>query len=112
MKIDAVKNELLARKAELEKSLMQMSKERLSDGQVQDPGDQAALVTTELLHTSLQDAELIEYRQIVAALEKIAEGTYGICADCGKEISPKRLQSFPNAERCIACQEAFEEHSE
>jgi DnaK suppressor protein len=58
---------------------------------------------------SLQDAEVDEYRRIVSALGKIDEGSYGICIDCGNPISEKRLQSFPDTTRCLACQEKFEE---
>ena len=43
------------------------------------------------------------------ALEMIDNGTYGICTECGNPISEKRLMLFPNATRCLACQEALEE---
>ena len=109
--LKAAKAELLERKLELEEKLAQMSRERFSDDQVQDPGDQTLTSTMESLHLSLQDAQLQEYHRIVRALEKINDGTYGLCSDCGSEISPKRLKSYPNASRCLACQEAFEEAS-
>jgi len=104
-----VKERLLKRKQELEETLTQMSSERVSDDQVQDPGDQATSATMENLKTSLQNTEVQELRRITRALEKIDDGTYGICADCGGEISEKRLKMFPNAQRCLVCQEAFEE---
>jgi DnaK suppressor protein len=106
-----IEADLLQRKAELEKKLAEMSKEQFSDGQVQDPGDQALTATMESLRMSLQDAEMEEYRGITKALERIKEGVYGICADCGNAISEKRLQSFPGTMRCLACQETFEEKS-
>lgn len=106
-----IETDLLKRKLELEQKLTEMSKEQFSDGQVQDPGDQALTATMESLRMSLQDAEVEEYRGIVKALDKIKEGTYGICADCGNSISEKRLQSFPGTMRCLACQESFEEKS-
>ena len=65
--------------------------------------------TMESLRSSLQDTRLDEYHRIDRALEKIEDGTYGVCADCELPISDKRLASFPNAQRCLACQEAFEE---
>ena len=37
------------------------------------------------------------------ALSKYAEGTYGICDNCGKEIMPERLQALPQAALCINC---------
>ena len=104
-----IEADLLARKLELEQKLTEMSKEQFSDGQVQDPGDQALTATMESLRMSLQDAEVVEYRGITKALERIKEGSYGICSDCGNPISEKRLQSFPGTMRCLACQENFEE---
>ena len=105
----AIKEALIQRLNVLEEKLKILSQERVSDDQVQDPGDQALSSTMETLKSSLQDTELAEYNRIVRALEKIEEGTYGICIDCGHDISPKRLASYPNAARCLACQEAFED---
>ncbi len=107
--ISDIKNLLLKRKQELETELTQLSQEKFSDGQVQDPGDQALSTTMQSLKVSLQDTERAEYNRILQALEKIEDGTYGICMDCNQPISEKRLQSFPNAALCLVCQEAFEE---
>ena len=52
-------------------------------------------------------------REVQAALARIAEGSYGECIDCGKEISPKRLAAAPWAPLCLDCQELAERmHSE
>jgi YteA family regulatory protein len=42
--------------------------------------------------------------EIEAALERIDDGTYGICTNCGKEIPPERLEARPWATLCIDCQ--------
>lgn len=107
--LGAVKKELIERLNELEEQLKKLSTEKITDDQVQDPGDQALSSTMENLRTSLQNTELQEYKRIVQALEKIKNGTYGICIDCGIDIRPKRLQFYPNAARCLVCQEAFED---
>lgn len=52
--------------------------------------------------------ELSELRAVDAALARIKAGTYGICIDCGDNISVERLDATPVAERCIDCQEHFE----
>ncbi len=49
--------------------------------------------------------------EAVDALQRIRDGTYGICADCGKRIPAARLQVKPEATRCIACQAEYERHS-
>ncbi|MDW4574003.1 TraR/DksA C4-type zinc finger protein [Microbacterium sp. M3] len=42
--------------------------------------------------------------QITAALNRIAEGTYGRCTRCGEQIAPARLEVLPSAAACIECQ--------
>jgi len=44
-------------------------------------------------------------REIIAALDRVDEGEYGICIACSENISPKRLAALPWAARCIRCQE-------
>ena len=84
-------------------------REKFSDDQVQDSADQALSSTMESLRASMHDTKNIEYKRIVQALEMIDGGSYGVCVDCGKSISDKRLQYYPNATRCLVCQETFEE---
>ena len=42
------------------------------------------------------------------ALDKIAQGSYGLCEGCGKPISPERLKALPHALLCIECKKAEE----
>lgn len=42
------------------------------------------------------------------ALERIAQGTYGMCEECGQPIPEERLEVFPSATTCVACQERRE----
>jgi DnaK suppressor protein len=46
--------------------------------------------------------------QVDAALRRLDEGTYGICARCGREISTERLEALPSATLCITCQAEVE----
>lgn len=59
---------------------------------------------------ALRDAASIRLSRIDEALERMEDGTYGICAHCGRDIPYQRLQAEPAAEFCIACQEKAEEH--
>ena len=52
--------------------------------------------------------DLSELRALDAAHERILNGTYGICIDCGGEIGYERLRANPAAERCIRCQTLYE----
>ena len=107
-----VRRELEDRKSTLEDELRQSNEEKVTDDQVQDPGDQTVSSTMETLKSSMQDSRIAEYNRIVKAIEMMNDGTYGVCVDCDGPISEKRLKSFPNSTRCIACQEAFEENRE
>ena len=60
------------------------------------------------LEFAMDERETAELRQVDAALERIAAGTYGLCLDCGVEIPAARLHAAPAALRCIACQEKVE----
>lgn len=51
----------------------------------------------------IDEALRSEIRQIGFALQRIENGTYGSCAQCGKEIGAERLKARPIATRCIAC---------
>lgn len=104
-----IRKQLLERKAQLEEELKRLVKEKVSDDQVQDPGDQASNSVLEELNISLQHNEWAEYRRVLKALEMLDQGTYGICSECGQQIAERRLSLYPNATRCITCQEAFEE---
>ena len=108
--LEKVESELLKRKVELEEKFEMLTKEESSDGQVQDAGDEAMFSMTETLKDSLENNEYEEYRMILKALEQVQRGDYGICVDCQEPISPKRLSSYPNAARCVLCQEALEEN--
>lgn len=50
-------------------------------------------------------------RAIDSALDRIVDGTYGECAECGEAIAEKRLQALPWAECCRDCQERAERHN-
>lgn len=51
-----------------------------------------------------QDARrAAELRRIAAALQRIDDGDYGWCAECGEAIAPKRIDIDPTADHCVAC---------
>jgi DnaK suppressor protein len=72
------------------------------------PGDTAG----DLLEEEIEQTEEIFLeegeRRIAEARRALAEGSYGICRDCGCEISPARLEAAPEAVRCVDCQRLFE----
>lgn len=95
--------------------------ERLSDLDEEDALGSGAQATVELDQQAIgrlsrQDALLSQSmaratqarrdglrRALMAALDRIAEGEFGYCDDCGDVIAEKRLQLDPTAMRCISC---------
>ncbi len=51
------------------------------------------------------DRESNLLRNVRSALRRIEEGTFGVCAHCEEDISPKRIAAVPWAPYCIQCQE-------
>jgi DnaK suppressor protein len=61
------------------------------------------------LSVALGERESAELLAIDAALQRIADGSYGLCIDCGVSIPTARLHANPTALRCVACQERLEQ---
>ena len=57
---------------------------------------------------TLRDEPLAELRALAAACRRIADDSYGLCADCGAEIAPALLWAEPGATRCLPCEERHE----
>lgn len=51
-------------------------------------------------------------REIDQSLERIKDGTYGICQECGEDIPEKRLEVRPKAKYCAQCKEDLEKRGE
>jgi DnaK suppressor protein len=51
-------------------------------------------------------------RWIEAALTRIQDGSYGICAVCGREINARRLDALPWTQYCLRCQQVRERRAE
>lgn len=54
------------------------------------------------------DKRFAQARFVKAALDRVADGTYGCCLECDEEITIKRLTALPHASLCITCQEREE----
>lgn len=68
-----------------------------------DSSEQAIDLADDEALAGVDDVLRREIGEIREALARIGNGTYGQCAACGTQISPKRLEALPTATRCIAC---------
>lgn len=95
--VDAVqRNEAYGREANVEVETM-------------DTGDKASSSYTKEFMFSRSNTDRRVLKMIQDAMERMEEGTYGECANCGKPVEPKRLEAVPWTPYCIACQELEEQ---
>ena len=101
---------LAQRQAEL-RALLQSSLE-LPDGddvpEVLDFKDVAAQDTRAKVDEVALAHATAELAQIVQALRRLDDGTYGLCEDCGEPVDTRRLRALPATPYCTACQAIHE----
>lgn len=73
-----------------------------------DTGEEAVRDLLWGLNSTLFERHIRQIRNIELARQRLSEGQYGICVDCGEEINYERLQARPTARRCIYCQQQYE----
>jgi DnaK suppressor protein len=79
------------------------------DDSIKDLGDQANTAYTREFFFELGNGDRRLLRDVVSALQRIEDGSYGSCERCGEPIAEKRLEALPFARHCIACQRLVEE---
>ena len=48
--------------------------------------------------------------RLSAALDRLEDGEYGTCVECGEAIAPARLRVMPEVETCVRCQDQIERY--
>ena len=94
---------LAARREELSRAARRregITIERTADALDETQSAAARELTTRTLE---RDAKLL--RDVQIAMDRLADGSYGVCMECEEEISQKRLQALPWAALCLNCQE-------
>lgn len=91
-----------------------LSEEEIFEGKlspVSMEGDEVDIVSVEKenqMDFRLKARNAIYLKKVRKSLQKIEDGTFGECEDCGAEISHNRLMARPTADLCIYCKEAEE----
>ena len=80
----------------------------LPDDGIQDLADKAASAYSKELNFSLSDGERNLLMLIDEAFNRVKEGNFGTCTNCGNIIGEKRLTAVPWSPYCIDCQELQE----
>ena len=76
--------------------------------EVRSHADEAETARQEDVHFAEAEVDRVRLREIEQAMNRLAEGRYGVCMDCGEDIPRERLLAQPTAIRCAACQAAAE----
>lgn len=107
---DALQKMLMRKRQEILKEIEGSLGQSLTEDQqrrlesARDVGDQALMDLDRELGISLMEMRNRRRQAIDEALVRLSEGTYGICAECGVEISERRLEAVPFAKLCVECQ--------
>jgi RNA polymerase-binding protein DksA len=107
----AFKERLLAERERVLGEISELEAElsiSLEDSSGESPYDQhmaetAGATLDREIDLSLQDNARGTLAQVDRALEKLEEGTYGICDKCGKPIGEGRLEIAPYSALCVDC---------
>ena len=105
--LDKFRELLEAKRAEIIRRAQQTLDEDMSLD-VNDLPDEMDLASSEYLQSftfRLRGREKVFLEKIQKALNKIADGSFGVCEECGAGISPKRLEARPETTLCIRCKE-------
>lgn len=70
----------------------------------QDPADAGSNLSESDRAEAVLAAAKARRTLVLAALSRIDEGSYGLCADCAKPVAEGRLEAKPEAARCLSCQ--------
>ena len=111
-----IKQTLLGQRAELEDQLQteaqafsssesEIASEIRSD---ENPAEAGTATYEREKHLSIANNVQDLLEKSMKALEKLEQGSYGICESCGRPIDPARLAALPHALMCIECKKAEE----
>jgi DnaK suppressor protein len=89
------------------KQIYESSQEVGQDG-IQDIGDEAANVYNKQILLTLNENERLRLKEVDEALDRIKQGSYGTCEECGEPIGLKRLEVKPVAKYCVPCKTKLE----
>lgn len=104
--LEELRGELLRELAKLERS-MKVTEEGLRPVEL-DPGAVGRLsrideLQNQALTRNLREREKLKLGALIQALGRMEEGEYGLCTECGGEISYDRLMVFPETPTCLGC---------
>jgi RNA polymerase-binding transcription factor DksA len=107
-RVGMLKDKLSKRKHQVAVTLRHLEREQEHADENNDWLDEATFRSRVRLLDRLTDWYITEAAKIDKALARIDARAYGLCRGCHEDIEPARLEAFPEAEFCVACQDMRE----
>jgi DnaK suppressor protein len=104
IELDRYKDALEAKRADVSAALCR--REDIAIEKVPDTLDEVQFACERELAIRNLDRDSGLLRRIRAAIQRIHDGSYGVCLRCEEPIRPRRLEAVPWAELCLHCQES------
>lgn len=115
MDTDTARRRLEESLGELDRSMSTLHGEGGDSGELSSYDQHQADTASELSDNDREEAVLeVVSRQraeVLAALRRLDEGSYGRCVVCGQPLPDERLEARPEAARCVRCQQLAEARS-
>lgn len=105
-RLEGIREELVRIQRGMEEDAKDRSQEE-QDTQL-DRGDMSQDIFAREMDATVEGQTGRRLEDVDRALEKIADGSYGVCDDTGEEIPKGRLEAMPEAIRMVEAQEKFE----
>jgi DnaK suppressor protein len=107
------KERLLAREQELLRDMRRLGDDarEAKETEVEDPIDAVESSENQALNFRMDTVASEELGQVQAALQRIEDGSYGTCLDCGRSISDARLEALPWTPYCVEDSEKHQRES-
>jgi len=81
----------------------------LDPDSAQDVADRCVLGRSKESLFERTSQQRVVLRMVEEALQRISDGSFGVCASCGDDICARRLEALPWTQYCLRCQEAMED---
>ncbi|MEO5652653.1 MAG: TraR/DksA family transcriptional regulator [Marmoricola sp.] len=102
--MDAIKETLTAKLAEIDDEMALMEEKPEEQGSIsfgKRIGEGTSLAVDRMAQVAVHDQLQVTRADVVRALAKVEEDSYGVCDDCGKAIPQGRLEALPWAVLCV-----------
>jgi DnaK suppressor protein len=102
--MDSSRAALTEKLAEIDDQMATMEKKPVDQGSIsfgKRIGEGTSMAVDRLAQVAVHDKLQVTRADVLRALEKLDEGTYGTCDVCGEPIAPARLEALPWAVRCV-----------